>query len=170
LKKNKVLNFKNQTMSMTKKKIDKDERRIKINKYVSNLCITVYLTISLIGLVGMVFVAYTWGIQFHNFDLSYNMALWTNDINNADFCNQTFDFRNLRDRYGLGENETVRYGDIYITSGDLMSKLIFMAFASAGSFFYGMGGLLFWMNYYIERDAEKSLEVLRLNKLIKNDD
>jgi len=33
-----------------------------------------------------------------------------------------------------------------------------------------MGGLLFWMNYYIERDAEKSLEVLRLNKLIKNDD
>ena len=147
---------------MAKKKIDKEERSIKINKWVSMLGIMVYLTLSLIGCVMMVFVAYTWGIQFHNFDLSYNMALWTNDINNADFCNNTFDFRNLRDRYGLGENETTRYQDIYIVSSDLMSRLIFLAFSGAGAFFYGMGGLFFLLNHYVESDAEKSLALLRI--------
>jgi hypothetical protein len=145
-----------------KKKKSSEENKINANKWVSTMTVIVYLTLSLVGCVLMVLVALAWGIQFHNFDLSYNMALWTNDINNADVCNHSFNFRNLEDKYGLNENDTISYEDAYIVSSDLMQRLVLIAFTSAGAFAYGIGGLIFMLNHYIESEAEKSLTLLKI--------
>lgn len=99
----------------------------------------------------MVMTAFGYGIQFHNSDLSYNMALWTNDINSAGICNISFDFRKLQDRYGLNETEKDYYEDIYITSNVLMSRLVLFAFLGAGEFMFGLTGMFFMSLQFIEK-------------------
>jgi hypothetical protein len=148
---------------MAKKK-QSEEKKIIMNKRLSTFNVLVYFILSLAGCTIMVFVAHAWGIQFHNFDLSYNMALLINDMNNADSCNETLDFREMKDRWGLGENDTVSYEDVYVSSSDFLSELIFLAFYGAGMFAFGICGLVFMLSQFIESDAEKNLTLLKIYK------
>jgi hypothetical protein len=95
-----------------------------------------------IGLVMIILSTYSFMIQFHNLDLSYNMALMTNDINdNLRQMNLSIDslnYRLLEDRYDFGKSAP--YTDFYVYSIAKLPVTLFGVFI--GSLFLAFG--FFW--------------------------
>ena len=89
-------------------------------------------------------------INFHNVDLSYNMALISNDldkIKDKTGCSIETNYREWRDKYGIGENQTVKYLDSYTSGLDKMNisflkfglSMMSFGFGVVGSFFLSVG-------------------------------
>ena len=72
---------------------------------IANLIFGITLILSSLGMATSYL---NYGILFHNIDLSYNMALLSNDYG--------INYRTMEDRYSL--NETMLYSDGYIEASD----------------------------------------------------
>jgi len=96
----------------------------------------------ILGMVVMFFSVYGYMIQFHNIDLSYNMALITNDVNqelkDQNISIDKLNYRLLEDRYE--PDRSAPYTEFYLFSADSMPRLIFLAIIGALIFSSG----LFW--------------------------
>lgn len=88
-------------------------------------------------------------ISFHNFDLSYNIAVITNDVARHTDGKIIMDYRNLRDQYGSNENDTIRYVDSYRESFHSMKN----SFPNAivGGMLFGTGLMIL----LVEADKKK---------------
>jgi hypothetical protein len=105
-----------------KKKHKTKKRKLKFNIDLFPLnVILMAVSLTAIFYLGMSYMVY-----FHNVDLSYNMALMSNDLNDFLIDNDistNIDYRNMEDRYSL--NNTIRYSDAYIVSSEgMLFKLI----------------------------------------------
>lgn len=124
-----------------------------INDILAVVNIILYTAIALLGFFSSCFIAMNWGIQFHNIDLSYNMALISNDINNGNMCrNSPVDYRQWEDQYNL--DQTISYTDAYMTSSSLLRDLLIYGFASVFAFGIGIAGLFFISARLIDEKRE----------------
>lgn len=94
------------------------------------------------GMLLMFFSVYGYMIQFHNLDLSYNIALITNDVNQVlkerNISIDKLDYRLLEDRYE--PDKSAPYTEFYLFSADSMPRLIFLSMIGTLIFSFG----LFW--------------------------
>jgi hypothetical protein len=93
---------------------------------------TVVLCISFLG----------YGIQWHNVDLSYNMLLISNDLDDLGWEYDT-DYREWEDKYGLGDNETMYYSDGYVAGATNLKNLLIIGTIGGCCFTWGLAGLFF---------------------------
>ena len=96
----------------------------------------------LVGIFTMFFSVYLYMVQFHNLDLSYNVALMTNDVNHAlkekNVSLDNLNYRLFNDAYDIGKSAP--YTTFYVLSANSFVTVIMMAIS--GAFMFSMG--LFW--------------------------
>lgn len=89
----------------------------------------------LMSITVLFYAGFFYMVNYHNLDLSYNMALMTNDINGYFHDNnisKNFDYRSFRDRYDIGKS--LPYSNFYIFASDNMVTLLFLAIISSVCF------------------------------------
>lgn len=75
------------------------------------LYINVILLYLIVSIFGVIKTTYNHIIINHNIDLTYNMCLVTNDLNNMPDINRTFNYREMNDR--MSDGVTRKLTDVY---------------------------------------------------------
>jgi hypothetical protein len=95
--------------------------------------------ILIVGIALVLFAVYGFMIQFHNIDLSYNMALMTNDVNQLliekNISLEQLDYRMFNDMYDFGK--TAPYTHFYLFAANSLPIMLFVAII--GAFLLGYG-------------------------------
>lgn len=117
-----------------------------VNYMVSVIALFIFGSVVVYSVCGLVGYGFRQGFLFHNVDLSYNMCLISNDLDTIEEntnCSIGTNYRDWKDRFGLGENDTVSYSDSFVSSNEEM-RVNFLLFGYYG-FVFGIGllGLLF---------------------------
>lgn len=89
----------------------------------------------LISVAMLFYCGFFYMTNYHNLDLSYNMALMTNDINGYFYdsnISMNFDYRNFEDRYDIGHS--LPYTHFYLFATDNLITLFFFAVISSVCF------------------------------------
>lgn len=111
-------------------------------KLLHNFQILISSFFLIFGMIVMFFSVYGYMIQFHNMDLSYNIALISNDVNQElkerNISIDRLDYRLLEDRYA--PDKSAPYTEFYLFSADNMPRLIFLAIIGTMIFSFS----LFW--------------------------
>lgn len=93
------------------------------------------LLLMLFSIVIVFHSGFIYMINFHNLDLSYNVALITNDVNNYFYKNnisKNFNYRDLADTYDIGKSAP--YTTFYVYSSDSLVERLFFAIVGAVMF------------------------------------
>jgi hypothetical protein len=131
--------FKKKKKGKAKKKDRRKQRSKRKNRgiFFEDIFFVFSSMLILVGAMGIAYSAYLYMIGFHNMDLSYNMALISNDVNLM--MNDTvMDYRSLRDQYDFGK--FAPYSSFYIGAAHTMPKVLYFIIMSSLIFMLGLFG------------------------------